>query len=347
MCLLDGRVHSWNFGCGDLHDNLRPKFLGFRSIMATYRKPMMSMSVFERISSIFNSPSRRKDVDFTNAISSGAITGVFLLLDQLPNQDSARVGIREIARDFVHLHHDFVPFKDRYPSNTFWAFKEYLQQRTTDSVAFLDFLELLFKYQHFPYERNDFVRSINRVLQEHDCPYKLTEFVSRHEPIPVRGLSEETSVLAEKISAYPMVRLAQESVVETHAIAPVLELFTNPDFVGPDKSFRDALKRHRDGDYSGCITSCAASVEGTIRVVAKKRRWRIDGKGMGGFMKSILRKSRLPQKLQSIADFIAERRQNAGDAHGKEEAPEATEPEARFMIGLSASLIIYVASELP
>ena len=205
-------------------------------------------------------------------------------------------------------------------------------------LHFLIFLSSFLKNEpRIPYEENDLVRAINHTLQEHDCPYKLTEFVSHKESGSHGGYHDI-------VDAYPMVRLAQEPVIEAHAIEPVLELFANSAFASPNKDFREALRRHKAGDYKGAITSSAAAAEATLKVIAKKRGWRLKGTGVGELTRSFADKSGLPPKLHSIGKFIAERRQNAGDAHGKETVTKTAEAEARFMIALCASLIVFVAS---
>lgn len=51
-------------------------------------------------------------------------------------------------------------------------------------------------------------------------------------------------------------------------------------------------------------------------------------------------------KLQSVALFSPERRNNIGDPHGQAEVAEVTELEARFLTGLSASFIMFLSSEI-
>lgn len=300
------------------------------------------MSLFERINSIFDSPSRREDVDYTKSISGPAITGVFLVFRQLSGHANVGDWLYEVGEQFIRLHHDFIPYWNKqladlrsHPLN---IFVEYFQDLKTDSVAFLDFLELAFKVDKAPLE-NDIILAINRELEDKDCPYRLSEFVLLHE-----RHKHYVSVTATR---RPFVYLAHDSAAEAHAIAPALALFHNEDLAAPADSFQDALERHKEGDYRGCITSCAAAVESAIKVVAQKRRWFLKGTGVGSLTKSFIRETKLPTKLYEAAAILAERRQNAGDAHGQERIPVATEAEARFLIGLSAAFIVLVASELP
>ena len=300
------------------------------------------MNILAQISSIFNSPSRRKDVDYTKAISPEAKVAVFVLFEQMDNQERVGRWLSGVIKDFVQLRLDFLPywnnFRNDWGANPSKYLYEYLLHSSTESVAFLDFLELAFKNGWAPKD-NDLIQAINFVLKDRGCPYKLTNFVI--------STTKEEYYVVETVTTYPMVYLAQDSAVETHAIIPVLELFSDPAFTAQDESFRKALQRHKEGDYSGCITLCAAAVEGSIKVVAKKLGWRLKGTGVGSLAKSFINKAGLPSKLHEIAALLAERRQNAGDAHGQEQMAEATEAEARFLIGLSAAFIVLVASELP
>ena len=303
------------------------------------------MSILPRIFSIFNSPSRRKDVDYTKAISPEAKTAVFVFFDQLHNQEDVGQWLSKVIEDFVQLRLDFLPywnsFRGEWGANPLHYLEKYLQHPSTESVAFLDFLELAFKNEWAPTD-NDLIQAINCVLKNRGCPYKLTDFV-----FSTTSNKLEELYVAKTVTTYPMVYLAQDSAVETHAITPVLELFSDTAFAAQDEFFRRALERHKEGDYSGCITLCATAVEGSIKVVAKKLNWHLHGTGVGSLAKSFIQKAGLPNKLHEIAALLAERRQNAGDAHGQEQMAEATEAEARFLIGLSAAFIVLVASELP
>ena len=104
--------------------------------------------------------------------------------------------------------------------------------------------------------------------------------------------------------------------------------------------------RHKGGDYSGCGTSCATAVEGSIEVISKKNGWNFKPGGVGKSTREFLSQSELPNKLKVIAGFIAERRGNMGDAHAQSHNIDATEADARFLIGLSAAFIVLLASEM-
>ena len=65
------------------------------------------MSLFDRIRSILDSPSRRKGIDYTKAISDEAKTGVLLLLYQY--QGNVGDWFHWVGKDFVRARLDFIP----------------------------------------------------------------------------------------------------------------------------------------------------------------------------------------------------------------------------------------------
>lgn len=299
------------------------------------------MSLFERISAIYRSPSHRRDLDYTKLITPEAKRGVFLLLNQTPYSPGfVNQWLREVEKDFVLLYQDFIPYcrddHSYYGHDAIAVFWEYFEKSSTKSVAFLDFLECAFMNQASP-KKNDLIRSINLVLENNGCPYRLSEFVW-----PERTV--DGTVQSTRVKTYPYIYLAQEPIVDDYALKPVLRLFADPEFDKPNKSFSNALKRHKDGDYSGCITSCATAVEESIGVISTRKGWNIGYGGVGKSVQSFLRQSKFPPKLKILGDFIAERRNNVGDAHGSDH-DGATEADARFLIGLSAAFIVFLASE--
>lgn len=301
--------------------------------------PMQSIS--EQMRAVFNSPSRRQDADYARKIPPKAIRGLFLLLYQLRATMPIDRWLDQVADDFMHLHHDFVTTLAhcRHEGrSSLEAFERYLDPKLVETEEFLDFLECAFK-NHSARKDNEVIRAINVVLDAHECPYRLTEFVFRGAPGP-------HIVVNPEIVSYPKVYLAQQDTVETQAIRPAFSLLADPDFAGPNEDFRRALQRQKDGDFSGCVTLCAATIEGVIKVVAKKRRWKLDTSGVGNLTKAFLRKSKLPDRLHLVARFIAERRSNSGDAHGHEHLTAATAEEARFLVSLAAAFCVWVASEL-
>lgn len=300
------------------------------------------MKLLRRISNIFNSPSRRKDIDYTKPITHEATRGVLLLLCQTSGRIDLYEWFNKVEDDFVFLHQDFAPYYrpvdpfDPTSHNPLSDFYNYFVRPSAKSVEFLDFLECAFQNDASPKD-NDLIQSVNLVLNKYDCPYKLSEFIWSD------MVKEGTGIVSE-LKNRPFIYLAQEPIVDDHAIKPVLKLFTNPEFDKPNKTFSEALRRHKDGEYRACVTSCATAVEESIKVISEKRGLVFKSGGVGKSLQSFLIQSNLPPKLKTIADFIAERRNNVSDAHANDHG-DATEADARFLIGLSAAFIVYLSSK--
>lgn len=299
------------------------------------------MSPFERVIAIFKSPSHRRDLDYNKPITIQAKRGVLLLLNQWRNSINLGTWLFSVREDFVLLHQDFIHYcqpVDLFTlpiHNPLSDFDNYFARSSSKSVEFLDFLECAFKNEAGPKD-NDLIRSINLVLERYECPYRLSEFV--------RSERKVGSMIQYEFKAYPYIYIAQEPVVDDYALKPVLKLFAAPEFDKPNKTFSKALIRHKDGDYPGCITCCATAVEESIGVISRKKGWKVKPGGVGKSTQSFLRQSMLSPKLKTIADFIAERRYNLSDAKANGHG-DATDADARFLIGLSAAFIVFLSSK--
>lgn len=291
------------------------------------------MDLINRSALIYNSPSRRSDIDYNKSISPEAIKGVISLFRQLPNRGATLIWFHGVSQDFVNLYPDFNTYREwmlaNYSDTPLLVFEKFLLNPSTEPVAFLDFLETVFKNNAAEID-NDLIESVNSVLEKSECAYRLTKFVKH-------------KVLAQN---YPKVYLAPNSAIDSYSIEPLRELFSNPDFVGPEKSFHKALERYKLEDYSGCVTSCTAAIESSIKVIAKKKNLKIKGKGVGTLLQSLISESRLPSRLSTVAGYFSERRQSIGDAHGNPDLAETTDAEIQFFISLTAALIVYMATEL-
>lgn len=289
------------------------------------------MNVYEQTSSILDSPSHREDIGYMRRITPKAVMGVLHLLSGKVHYKLSERWFSAVKKDFLILHHDFNvycgPIESAF-SSPIDHFIKYFEQVPTKAVEFLDFLECAFENDASPKD-NDLIRSINLVLGKFDCPYRLSEF----------ALSD-----LDEVITHPFISLAQEPIVDDHAIKPALTLFTNPEFDKPNKTFTEALRRHKDGEYSACVTSCATAVEESIKVISEKKGWNFKPGGVGKSLQSFLHQSKLPHQLRRIGDFIAERRNNASDAHANDH-DDPTEADARFLIGLSAAFIVFLSSK--
>ena len=291
------------------------------------------MNLISKFGLICNCPSRRSDVDYNKSTSPEAIKGVISLFRQLRDSRATARWIFNVSGDYLSLRPDFKYYRDlilgNYRYDPLSIFQKYLLEPSTEPVAFLDFLETAFKNDAAERD-NDFIESINIVLEQNECAYRLTKFV-RHKDLAKN---------------YPKVYLASNTTIESYSIKPLRDLFSNPDFVEPEKSFNKVFERYKLEDYSGCVTACATAIEETIKVIADKKNLRISGTGVGGKLKSIISQSTLPTKLNAAAGYFAERRMNIGDAHSKGTPGKTTDAEIRFFISFTAALIVYIADEL-
>ena len=299
--------------------------------------------MYDRAKSLFDVPSRRSDKDYSSAIAPECIFGVCLLYRDFleTHQDWPESWMPEVQRAMAHTH--FALADTRQGRVGLHAIAKYLGQKGTPNTAFLDFLEISFRDQRAPNVNNDFVDAVNVVLEQYESPYMLTRYVCKTVfEAGQRGPGYRRVV----IDAYPRAYLKQNTIVQKRAIEPALEIFSDPAYKVPAEDFRTALDRHRLGDYDGCVTACAAAVEGTIKVTAKKNAWRkVKGDGLGKLAQSFISRSSLSDSFHATFSPLAVYRIRGGDAHGHAEKDEPTEAIARYFVANSASLIVLVQSE--
>ena len=232
------------------------------------------MSILQRVRNAFDVPSRRRDLDYSKRISPRCRYGILLLYRDYLRERPDDYWLPEVQGEMAHSHPPLAETQ-AWDNDGFTPIAQYLQHERTPASALLDFLELSLRHWRAPNTDNDFVDAINRVLDEYDAPYLLTRYGFVEEPI--QGGRGDTY---DKAVSFPRVYLKHDTVVQEQTIEPALELFSDPAYETPAKDFRTALERQKNGDYDGCVTSCAAAVEGTLKVVAAKNRWRVRGTGL-------------------------------------------------------------------
>ena len=212
---------------------------------------------------------------------------------------------------------------------------KFLLTEEPSSKTFLDFLEVSLQDPGAPiYDNNNFVDAINLALRHHDSPYLLTRYVYK-----VSGSTTE-------VIGFPRAYLKHDTIVQKEAIEPALELFADLAFKSPSEDFQKALNRHKSRDYDGCVTACAAAVEGTIKIAAAKNRWKLRGQNLGKLAQSFVAKSSLPDTLRTLFRPLADWRNVHSDAHGHTSKYETTEAIARNFIAVTASLVVLIQSEI-
>ena len=292
------------------------------------------------IKSIFDSPSLRKDEDYSKDISAEGKLGVILVYQDFLNEGDGfaeQEWMSDVQKDLRHLHHGFLEFLHQlqHPFNNICRF---LNSEDASNSTFLDFLEVSLKSPNHTWRLfheptgNDFVGAINAVLEQHGSPYLLTPFAYRTD---IEGGYTKIT-----ITAHPKAYLKQTGVVQERIIVPATELLSNPGFENPNSNFLKALDRHRSGDFDGVSTSCVSALEGAIKVAASQRQIEIQGKGLSTLAQSYLSKAGISNKLLKPISLLAESRNVDGDAHGHVSKGQITSAHSEFILGLTALLII-------
>lgn len=299
---------------------------------------------------IFNTPSYRSDADYSKQIPHDARYGALLFYRDLPVQSQNYVGnnwLHEVLQQLTHAHlevNQLIATGDLSAHDPLRALSAYLLRDRTPSSHFLDFLELSLGSDSCGLALgNDFVDGLNLVLDQRHSPYLLTQYVYVHEQVKDGAWQSPNSPAT--ISAYPMAYLKQSEVSQHHSIEPALRLLAGEAYAVPNQDFRKALDRQRNGDYDGVLTSCAATLEGAIKVAAQAKGLSIKGKGLGTVFQSFASKSdTIPDQLKTVVNFLHQRRSGAGDAHGHSAKDKISEPEATLFIALTASLVSFVGA---
>ena len=260
-----------------------------------------------------------------------------------------------VARGIAHLHQDFRPQYLRQSAsitipNSLSILANYLLAPKTKTLPFLDFMEVSFKPHNCclaPFlvdVGSDFVGAINTVLRQHESPYLLTPLEFEKLLGPKIGEAQSFSYIP---ITHPRIYLSQPDPIQTQAVEPTLLLLSASVYSTPNSDFLKALERHRSGDFAGVATSCAAVLEGIIDIVSQKRRLHISGNGLRRRANSFCSKMKpqLPSSTIDLIGFIAATRNAQGDAHGNKTRDPISEHHAKLLIGLTASLSLFLAAD--
>ncbi len=290
-----------------------------------------------RIKAIYSTPSRRGDADYLKDIPDDIVRGVLMLLHEERERNWDDHWLVETCKALPHLHEDFEATWRTNRDCPLDGINRYFSSPPFNTVAFLDFLELLFKLEQVTPCQVDLAKSISFMFDNPSCPYRLSTYLFQRRYVRRHGM---TPIVVK----WPTIRLAHDPATEAHAIEPAMKLLADNEFAPPNKLFVNALNRQRAGDYEGAIASSVSAAESALKVIAGKKGWTVKGRGIGSVMQSFQRESGIRRKIGKLGEVMAEFRKNKSDVHGEEKVVKATEGEAQFMIGLCASLIVYVAS---
>ena len=317
------------------------------------------MSLHDRMKQIYNTPSYRTDDDYAQEIPRDAKEGVLLyyreVVDDAQGQfegfvveDPGAHWLHAVIRQLSHAHLEFNRLLDSIgllPSDPLETLTGYLLEQPTPPSRFLDFLELSLGpgHQHPDSVDNDFIDGLNVILDRRGSPYLLTRYASMQEE--EGEATYEPSGRTKEISAYPSSYLKHSHVAQQHAVEPALRLLTDPAYTVSNNDFLKALKRHKNGDHDGVLTSCAATLEGAIKATARARGWTVSGNGLGTLFQSFAsRSTTVPDQLKSVINYLHQRRSKLGDAHGHAAKDSISAEEASFCIALTAALVSFLAN---
>ena len=299
------------------------------------------MNSHNRIKAIYSTPSKRGDADYIKDIPSDIVRGVLMLLREEHERMRNDNWLVETFKALLHLHEDLEATWENYRGCPLDGIEHYFSSPPFNTVAFLDFLELLFKLERLTHCEFDLAKSISYMFDNPTCPYRLSTYAFQRRFARGRGMMQF-------VVEWPTIRLAHDPATEAHAIVPAVKLLADNEFAASNKLFVTALKRQRVCDYEGAIASSVSAAESALKVIAVKKGWTLKKRrGIGLVMQSFQCESGIRRKFGKLGEVMAEFRENKSDVHGKEIVVEATEAEAQFMIGLCASFIVYVASEVP
>ena len=298
------------------------------------------MDSYNRIKAIYSTPSKRGDVDYMKEIPSDIVRGVLMLLREEHGRIRYDDWLVETCKALLHLHEDFEATWENDRDCPLDGIERYFSSSPFNTMAFLDFLELLFKLEQVTRFESDLAKSISYIFDNPSCPYRLSTYSFQRKYVRGHGMTLF-------VVKWPTIRFAHDPATEAHAIEPAMKLLADHEFAAPNKLFVKALERQRARDYEGAIASSVSATESTLKVIAGKKGWTVKGRGIGSVMQAIQRESGIRRKFGKLGEVMAEFRANKSDVHGEDKVVEATEGEAQFMIGLCASFIVYVASEVP
>jgi hypothetical protein len=64
--------------------------------------------------------------------------------------------------------------------------------------------------------------------------------------------------------------------IHSEVVLPVLHLLSDPRFKSANKEYRSAHEAYRHGDLEHCLVDCGKALESVLKVVGRKREWKID-----------------------------------------------------------------------
>ena len=221
-----------------------------------------------------------------------------------------------------------------------------------DDYHFLDFIELIFKWQHlweFNINPHELLKNVNEFLEVDDLPYYLTEFVFSRPESPKSGLPPGVGVFqsSTQIETYPqIIRRDNEAIHET-AIQPALTLLANPAFASANKEFLEALGHYRKGEHADCLAKCGSSFESVMKIICDRKKWPYKQTDTAEtLLNIILGKTGMESFFNQPIMLVATMRNRLSSAHGAgTQQRNVPEHRAQFAVNATASAILLLVHE--
>ena len=287
------------------------------------------------LSRLFNSFSRRTEpqiepnpvlsVEFRNRV-------IFLCQDNFYGPTFWE----QILRNLQYLHGRQILSKVA-SRNSLEDLSQFLAECSDDH--FLDFVEMVFRYQESGVNRQQLVAAVNGFLEIDNLPYAVTDFVWQ----PTGDAPYRSMELVE----YPRIIRRENRVVHTVAIQPALELLTRPGFVSANQEFLGALEDYRKADFPSCLTKCGSALESVMKVICEQRGWPYNQNDTAGILlRNILPRTALGSSFEQQLLVVPKVRNRYGNAHGKGTSQQATPNHvAHYTINATASAMLLLVEE--
>ena len=221
-----------------------------------------------------------------------------------------------------------------------------------DDYQFLDFIELIFKWQRlwdFNINPHGLLKNVNEFIEVDDLPYYLTEFVFSRPESPKSGLPPGVGVFqsSTQIETYPqIIRRDNEAIHET-AIQPALTLLANPAFASANKEFLEALGHYRKGEQADCLAKCGSSFESVMKIICDRKKWPYKQTDTAEtLLNIILGKTGMESFFNQPIMLVATMRNRLSSAHGAgTQQRNIPEHRAQFAVNATASAILLLVHE--
>lgn len=140
-------------------------------------------------------------------------------------------------------------------------------------------------------------------------------------------------------------------IIHSEVVIPALTLLQDTRFSGADEEFREAYRKHRDGDQKGAIVSANCAFESTMKTICSINSWEFHPKARASDLLKVLRANNFfpgyldksfEQLQATLASGLPEVRNNEG-GHGQGSTSKSVPDHvAAFALHLAAAKIVYL-----